>query len=104
MLHTVAPQIMPFSFGDRAVNYGESVSAQCSVSVGDTPLEFSWFFNDQIITPQEKPEISISINKRRSTLDIEPVNADHGGEYTCSVSNLAGATSHSTTLIVNGNN
>lgn len=73
----------------------------CTVSIGDNPLEFSWFFNGKKIVSQ--PDISISINKRRSTLDIESVNAAHSGEYTCSVSNEAGAISHSTTLSVNGN-
>ena len=79
------------------------MSATCAVSTGDNPLEFSWFFNGESINIREKPEISISINKRRSTLDIEAVNADHSGEYTCSVSNQAGATTHSTVLVVNGN-
>ncbi|KAJ8667921.1 hypothetical protein QAD02_009584 [Eretmocerus hayati] len=101
LIVNVAPQIAPFSFGDRPVNHGESMSATCAVTVGDNPLEFSWYFNGQLIDSQGKPEISISINKRRSTLDIESVNAEHSGEYTCSVSNLAGATTHSTSLIVN---
>ena len=99
----VAPQITPFSFSDRPVNWGESISTMCAVSVGDTPLEFSWYFNGESISPEDKPEISISTRKRRSTIDIDGVNAEHSGEYTCSVSNRAGATTHSTVLSVNGN-
>lgn len=79
------------------------MSTTCAVTVGDNPLEFSWYFNGEPIISQDTPEVSISINKRRSTLDIEAVNAHHSGEYTCSVSNQAGGTSHSTSLIVNGN-
>lgn len=45
----------------------------------------------------------MTFSKRRSVLEIEAVSANHAGEYTCSVSNKAGAASHSTALIVNGN-
>lgn len=78
------------------------MTTTCAVSVGDKPLEFAWYFNGQPINTEDNPAISVSINKRRSTLDIESVNAEHSGEYTCSVSNQAGATTHSTSLIVNG--
>ncbi|XP_023314212.1 hemicentin-2-like [Trichogramma pretiosum] len=101
LIVNAAPQIVPFSFADRAVNSGESISATCSVSVGDNPLEFSWFFNGEPIDTTARPDISITYNKRRSALDIESVTADNSGEYTCTVSNKAGATSHSTALVVN---
>lgn len=99
----VAPQIVAFSFGDRPANSGESMSATCSVSAGDYPLDFNWFFNGEKILDSESREITISTNKRRSWLEIDAVRAHHAGSYTCSVSNEAGATSHSTPLIVNGN-
>ena len=78
------------------------MSATCVVSVGDKPLQFIWYFNGEPIISQDRQDISISINKRRSALDIEAVTAEHSGEYTCSVSNKAGAASHSTHLVVNG--
>lgn len=79
------------------------MSATCSVSVGDYPLEISWFFNDEQLEKSNIQDISISTGKRRSLLEIEAVSAHHAGTYTCSVSNEAGATSHSTVLVVNGN-
>lgn len=94
---------MAFSFGDRPANSGESMSATCSVSAGDYPLEFAWFFNGAKISDSESHEVTISTNKRRSWLEIDAVRAHHAGEYTCSVSNQAGAASHGTQLIVNGN-
>ena len=78
------------------------MSAVCTVSVGDNPLEFSWYFNGKHIISQELQDVVISTKKRRSLLEIESITAEHAGEYTCSVSNEAGATSHSTRLIVNG--
>lgn len=86
------------------MNSGQSLSATCSVSHGDTPLEFNWYFNSEPISSQDKEDIVVSYNKRRSTLDIEAVRADNSGEYTCSVSNQAGSTTYSTVLTVNGNN
>ena len=50
----------------------------------------------------DRQGVIISTNKRRSLLEIEAVNANHAGEYTCSVSNEAGSASHSTVLAVNG--
>lgn len=79
------------------------MSATCSVSKGDYPLEISWFFNDQPLSASDTQDVSISTSKRRSLLEIEAVSAHHAGTYTCSVSNEAGATSHSTRLVVNGN-
>ena len=99
----VAPKIVPFSFGDLPANSGESVSATCSISAGDHPMEFAWFFNDEQLIPHDMPDVSISTHKRRSWLEIEAVHARHAGTYTCSVSNDAGATSHSSILSVNGN-
>jgi hypothetical protein len=79
------------------------MSTTCSVSAGDYPLEFSWFFNGEKLVVPNTQEVSISINKRRSWLEIDAVRAYHAGSYTCTVSNEAGGASHSTHLIVNGN-
>ena len=78
------------------------MSAACSVSIGDYPLSFSWYFNDKTLMFEDRQDISISTSKRRSYLEIDSVNAEHAGEYTCTVSNEAGAVSHSTVLVVNG--
>lgn len=78
------------------------MSTICTVSRGDYPLEFSWYFDGQKLLTDDRQDISITISKRRSVLEIEAISAHHAGEYTCTVSNEAGATSHSTILIVNG--
>ena len=78
------------------------MSIICTVARGDQPLEFSWYFNGEKLLSDDREGLSISTTKRRSVLEIEAVNANHAGEYTCSVSNEAGATSHSSILHVNG--
>ena len=101
----MAPQITPFTLGDRPANSGESVSATCSVTVGDQPLQILWYFNGKILNPHiDSSNILISTKRRRSLLEIEDVTAEHAGEYTCTVSNEAGSTSYSTALVVNGTN
>lgn len=65
-------------------------------------MEFTWFFNGEKLSAEDRQDFSISTSKRRSLLEIEAVSASHAGEYTCSVSNEAGATSFSSVLVVNG--
>lgn len=98
----VTPQIVPFTFGNEPVNSGEAISATCSISKGDQPLELSWAFNENVLLSRMKSDVTLSFSKRLSVLEIEPVNAGHAGEYTCTASNEAGATSHTVTLAVNG--
>ncbi|KAK2577361.1 hypothetical protein KPH14_003477 [Odynerus spinipes] len=97
----VAPQIFPFSFGDEPVNSGEAISATCSILKGDFPMDISWAFNGEPITDKHRDQFTITKSKRLSVLQIDAVAARHAGEYTCTVSNKAGATSHTAALAVN---
>ncbi|KAG7213701.1 hypothetical protein KM043_002940, partial [Ampulex compressa] len=97
----VAPQIFPFSFGDEPVNSGEAISATCSILKGDFPMDISWAFNGVPIDPESTDQFAITKGKRLSVLAIDAVAARHSGEYTCTASNKAGASSHAGTLAVN---
>nr|XP_033326664.1 Down syndrome cell adhesion molecule-like protein Dscam2 isoform X32 [Megalopta genalis] len=98
----VAPQIAPFSIGDEPANWGEAVSAVCTVVKGDLPIEVAWALNGEPITVKNHGDISISSTGNRvSLMTIEAVSGRHAGEYTCTASNAAGATSYSATLAVN---
>ncbi|KAK2577362.1 hypothetical protein KPH14_003478 [Odynerus spinipes] len=99
----VAPQIIPFDFGDEPANWGELVSVTCSITKGDQPLDISWAFNGTPIDTSRGSDVVVaSTNRKNSVLTIESVAARHAGEYTCSASNRAGATSHTARLTVNG--
>ncbi|EGI61628.1 Down syndrome cell adhesion molecule-like protein [Acromyrmex echinatior] len=99
----VAPQIAPFSISDEPANWGEAVSSVCTVVKGDLPIEVAWALNGEAITKENYGDISISsTSKRVSLMTIEAVSPRHAGEYTCTASNAAGATSYSATLAVNG--
>lgn len=95
----MAPQIVPFFFED-SVNSGDTVSIQCIISKGDSPLKLIWTLNDKIIESDER--ILIMKTKRVSSLTIESVQAEHAGEFACKASNVAGESSYSQILNVNG--
>ncbi|XP_076390041.1 Down syndrome cell adhesion molecule 1 isoform X18 [Megachile rotundata] len=98
----VAPQIAPFSIGEEPANWGEQVSAMCSILKGDSPIETQWSLNGEPITRATHPDINImKTGKKNSVLIIDSVTAHHAGEYTCVASNLVGSVSRSAVLSVN---
>lgn len=98
----VAPQIIPFTFGDEPVNAGEMTSAQCTVNKGDPPLQIDWYSKGVKINGNSNGITVTKINNRMSALSIESIKAEHGGPITCTVTNKAGTTNYSSILTVNG--
>lgn len=98
--YSVAPQISPFFFEDLA-NSGDTVSIQCTITKGDMPLNITWTLNNKTIG--DDYGITVMKLKRFSTLNIDSVQAEHAGLFTCIASNRAGETSYSAVLNVNGN-
>lgn len=76
-------------------------TVQCAVTKGDFPIQFSWMHNGKTIDLSNGVTIN-KINKRISTLSIDSVDEEHIGNYTCIAKNLAGSTSYSAVLNVNG--
>lgn len=97
----VSVQILPFTFAEESVNSGDMATVQCAVPKGDFPINFVWMHNGKKIDRLNGMSIS-KINKRISTLTIDSVSAEHSGNYTCIAKNLAGFSSHSAVLNVNG--
>ncbi|XP_011645362.1 Down syndrome cell adhesion molecule-like protein Dscam2 isoform X7 [Pogonomyrmex barbatus] len=98
----VAPQIAPFSISEEPANWGEQISAVCSILKGDLPIEIRWSLNGEIITRLTHPDVIITnTGKKTSLLTIESVTARHAGEYSCVASNLVGSVSRSAILSVN---
>lgn len=98
----VAPQIGVFTFGDEPLNAGDIASVTCAVTKGDLPMEIEWMFRNEPIDEKREDIIISNLGKRGKQLSIEAVGARHVGEYTCVASNLAGSTSRSAILAVNG--
>ncbi|XP_076297099.1 Down syndrome cell adhesion molecule 1 isoform X18 [Lasioglossum baleicum] len=98
----VTPQIAPFSISEEPANWGEQISAMCSILKGDSPIEIRWSFNGEPITRDTHPDITITkTGRKNSVLIIDSVTARHAGEYTCVASNLVGSVSRSAELSVN---
>nr|CAD7199658.1 unnamed protein product [Timema douglasi] len=99
----VRPVIVPFSFGDTPSNPDDVVQLTCLVTKGDSPLNVSWEFRGPL-TDEAIPRgvETTKLGDRTSVLMINPVMAEHQGNYTCYVVNSAGTDSHSATLTVNG--
>lgn len=87
---------------DGPANSGDMVSATCSITKGDFPVEIYWQHNGKKLDPNSRDVSVTKINKHMSAISIESVAARHAGEYTCIAANHAGNVSHSTTLAVNG--
>ena len=81
---------------------GETAQISCSVSSGDQPLNISWSFEGQSISLV--PGISSTkFGKKASMLSIDPVSAEHRGNYTCTAKNRAGVANFTAPLFINGN-
>lgn len=81
---------------------GETAQVTCSVSTGDQPLDISWRFEGQTVSGV--PGVSATkVGKKTSVLLIDPVAAEHRGNYTCTVKNPAGVVNFTAALYINGN-
>lgn len=95
------PKIAPFDFGDEPASFGESASVQCLLLLGDSPVNFKWFFNGKPIT-QMSGISTVMIGKKLSVMSIESVNGKHAGNYTCQTANKAATVNYIAELVVNG--
>ncbi|RXS50746.1 hypothetical protein ETB91_15115 [Lacticaseibacillus rhamnosus] len=87
---------------EKPANWGDTVSAVCTVVKGDYPINIDWALNGKPVANQYNEITIVNTSKRVSLLTIDGVMAHHAGEFTCTASNAAGATSYSATLTVNG--
>ena len=107
MFPKVVPQIVPFDFGDEEYNLNDAVSTMCSITKGDLPLDIWWTFGEVDSLTEKKLSTNDGVvisraNPKLSVLSIEAVKGRHRGNYTCIVSNKAGATQYSAQLAING--
>ena len=100
-IFTEPPELTPMSFGKEIVNEGSHGLLVCSVVNGDPPFSFTWSLHGDIV--HTEPGLTTNqIGGRASMLSIDSIGHRHSGQYTCTVSNIAGQVSESTTLKVNG--
>ena len=72
--------------GENLYSQGQQLQLNCS-SEGGPVLEYTWLFSGSLIP-----------NANTSSLVIDNVNTAHGGDYTCNVTNKAGASHNNVTV------
>ena len=65
-------------------------------------MEINWMFQNEPLDNKRDDVIVSDSGKRGKQLTIESVGAAHAGEYTCVASNIAGSTTRTAVLNVNG--
>lgn len=101
LIFQVPPKLAPFSFGDEALSYGDTISITCTISGGDLPVTVEWRLNGSPL--ESYLEIQTETRgKRINNLVIDLVSAKHAGNYTCFAKNAAGVAEHTSELVVNG--
>ena len=102
ILFTEPPEIVPFSFGEKAINQGQFAQLTCVVTKGDKPLSITWSLKGDTINSD--PTLTTTmLGTQVSMLVISSVDYHHSGVYTCRAKNPAGVSTHSAELLVNGN-
>lgn len=99
---TVAPKIIPFSFGDEAVMAGSATQVTCLASEGDLPMEVQWHFKGSNVSSLGLGMSTTRVGSRTNLLVIDTVSPENGGIYTCRASNKAGYADYSAELLVQG--
>lgn len=93
---------MPFNFGDEPAFPGDSNAVNCMITKGDVPLQIDWLMNGM---PVRNDQFGINIlqnGPRLSTLSIISLEPKHRGSFECRVTNMAGTTSATAELLLNG--
>ena len=102
ILFTEKPDILPFSFGRDILNQGDFAQITCVVTRGDRPLSITWSLKGDKISSD--PTLSTTmLGTQASILVISSVDYHHSGVYTCRAENVAGISTYSAELNVNGN-
>ena len=102
ILFTELPEIIPFSVGKESVNQGDFAQLTCVVTRGDKPLTITWSLKGDIVSSD--PTLTTTmLGSQASILVISSVDYHHSGVYTCRAENIAGISTYSAELNVNGN-
>lgn len=67
------------------------------------PVVFSWMFSGKPIIQDQNINIA-AVGKKVSVLNIDNINEEQAGNYTCIATNKAGIASYSSELVVKGIN
>lgn len=81
------------------IKQGDSVRCECKIS-GSPEIKITWYKNDSEIKANEK--YSMSFIDCIPVLEINNLNIEDSGDYTCEANNDAGSASSSIKIVVKG--
>ncbi|XP_075252663.1 cell adhesion molecule DSCAM-like isoform X5 [Convolutriloba macropyga] len=93
-----APEISPLDLGKRTA--GQRFSATCVASVGDPPIQISWYRNGQLIDTNNKYDIKLLSASAMSIISFNSLASYQSGNYTCTAVNSVGSASYTGYLSV----
>uniref|UniRef100_A0A336M1C8 CSON009678 protein n=1 Tax=Culicoides sonorensis TaxID=179676 RepID=A0A336M1C8_CULSO len=96
----VPPKLTPFHTPVVLLNVGDRASITCAVVKGDTPLQITWRKDNRALDPAHRVQVT-QVDQYNSILVIENLQADHTGNYSCIVSNMAAEVEATQGLLVN---
>ena len=101
ILFTEKPEIVPFSFGFDTIDQGKFAQLTCVISSGDMPISITWSLKGELVS--SGPTLTTTmLGTQASMLVISSVDYQHSGIYTCRAENIAGISTYSAELKVNG--
>ena len=86
----------------QKVEVNSSLQIFCGVQKGVQPFFFEWFKNNQAIKRLPGAKWEIETSKQFSTLNIQRIDKDDAGNYSCLVKNIYGSDSINVMLTVKG--
>ena len=101
MIFVEPPEIVPFTFGSDSIDQGKYAQLTCVIRSGDLPITITWSLKGDIVS-SDPTMTTTMLGTQASMLVISSVDYQHSGVYTCRAENMAGVTSHSAELLVNG--
>ncbi|XP_072155042.1 cell adhesion molecule Dscam1 isoform X22 [Bemisia tabaci] len=96
----VMPQIEAFAFNPNGVNGGGSLKILCTVISGDSPIQIQWLKDGQSLNMERSHHKVQHLDEQTVLLSLSQLSLEDSGNYSCTVTNLAGSISHSSVLKV----
>ena len=102
VLHGFITHIANSLSEEEVLDEGDFAHVSCIVTKGDMPISMSWSLQGDQVSVSDSSISTSQAGPRASFLSITSVSNRHTGVYTCTASNVAGTSTFSTELKVNG--
>ena len=98
----IAPKLGPI-VNSQTQRENSSFGIYCRLQEGSLPVFFEWFKDGKSLTNKHGAKYEIESGKKLSSLNIEKINREDVGNYSCQVKNIHGSDTLNVQLNVKGN-